>query len=472
MNFSENYLNLLKNRQGFFLNGNEINILESDSFRKLIEEMTRLYKLHNDSRYCNILTHKIKGSNIKISTSYLLPYNKKLLEKKWENTHFWMKETFGLIPRLPDFLQNVLIGLFDFKESISDNEICFKKNIEKYYDYCSKNNIVHTHAIADIQIDRSKNGLVDESLSLQVIKKTSEGIIVRGAKQLASFAPFSHEIMVYLNPGSIKNTLEKNVIWFALPIGVKGLKFVCREPYSNKDNSYSSHFRNLDEQDAVVFFDDVLVPYDRIFLLNDKKKALEGYYEINKWSIYSNLIRFYYRYDTFYKIASAAADSIGVNIYPNIKSKLGELILFIKVIERFLISINMNSFKTKSGLYSPGDTNAASIYVMENSMHAAQIVRDITVSGIIMQPTENDLKSSSIAPLIEKYMRGCNVKADYKAGVFRLASDLVASTYGMRQIIYDQWFRGPIGNHKIDLYSKYYNKKKQDDFLNRCLNLT
>ena len=38
-----------------------------------------------------------------------------------------MKETFGLIPRLPDFLQNVLIGLFDFKESISDNEICFKK---------------------------------------------------------------------------------------------------------------------------------------------------------------------------------------------------------------------------------------------------------------------------------------------------------------------------------------------------------
>ena len=77
MNFSENYLNLLKNRQGFFLNGNEINILESDSFRKLIEEMTRLYKLHNDSRYCNILTHKIKGSNIKISTSYILPYKKR-----------------------------------------------------------------------------------------------------------------------------------------------------------------------------------------------------------------------------------------------------------------------------------------------------------------------------------------------------------------------------------------------------------
>ena len=464
--FDVSYEKGLQGQRGIFLNGIDVDVTQVPVFQPTLNEGKRIYRLFDDPEHSTTLTYTIPNTNIVTSASYLLPENKDELEMKWDNTHLWMSQTYGLMPRLPDFLQHVLVGMYNYKDKLASVDSMYGRNIDSYFRYCSENNITHTHAIADPQIDRSQTSADDESLALSIVEKRSDGVVVRGAKQLASFSPFSHELMVYLNPGAIHNALEKNIIWFALPIGTPGLKFVCRGSYSPASNNDGSSFSRMDEQDAMVFFDDVLIPYDRIFLIGDKNVALEGYFRANDWSIYSNLIRFLYRYKTFYYVASQCADVIGVSKYPNIAEKLGDLALFVEVIESFLKSIKESSYKTGGGLYAPGDTTAASIFAMENSRKAASLVRDITASGIIMQPTEGDLSCSEISGLLNKYMRGKNTDASSKAKLFRLAWDLVGSSYGMRQIIYDQWFRGPISNHKIGLHNSKFNSDEQRRFLN------
>jgi len=463
--FDMSYFKRLNGKRGIFFNGVDVDVTQVPEFQHTLNEIKRIYRLFENPKYSDVLTYTIPNSNIVTSSSYLLPQNKEELEIKWSNTHLWMSETYGLMPRLPDFLQHVLVGMYNYRDELAKVNPMHGSNIESYFQYCSENNITHTHAIADPQIDRSQTGNEDESLTLSIVEKRSEGVIVRGAKQLASFAPFAHELMVYLNPGAIQNTLEKNIIWFSLPIGTPGLKFVCRGSYAPANHNHGSPFSRMDEQDSMVFFDDVLVPYDRIFLMGDKKVALEGYFRANDWSIYSNLIRFLYRYKTFYYVASQCADVIGVSKYPNVAEKLGALALYVEVMESFLKSIKESSYRTPGGLYAPGDSSAASIFAMDNSRKAASLVRDITASGIIMQPTEDDLSCSEISGLLNKYMRGKDTDASSKAKLFRLAWDLVGSSYGMRQIIYDQWFRGSISNHKIGLHKNRFNSDEQRRFL-------
>src|SRR4029450_12959295 len=100
--------------------------------------------------------------------------------------------------------------------------------------------------------------------------ETADGIIVRGARVLATLAPFADEQAVY--PGQpIPADATQYAVAFAIPIDTPGLKFLCRDSASTPgadsfDKPLSSRF---DEQDAFCIFDDVLVPWDRVFIDGD-----------------------------------------------------------------------------------------------------------------------------------------------------------------------------------------------------------
>ena len=71
-----------------------------------------------------------------------------------------------------------------------------------------------------------------------------------------------------------------------------------------------------------------------------------------------------------------------------------------------------------------------------------ELLREICPSGIIMQPSENDLASPTIRPYLDRYMRGKDADVEYKSRLFRLAHDLAASSFAMRQDIYEYWHGG------------------------------
>jgi len=101
---------------------------------------------------------------------------------------------------------------------------------------------------------------------LRVVRETDGGVIVRGAKMLSTLAPFANEL--YAGPFMPRAPGEEEyALAFALPCATPGLKFVCREPYdtgrSHFDRPVSSRF---DEEDALAIFDNVVVPWERVFI--------------------------------------------------------------------------------------------------------------------------------------------------------------------------------------------------------------
>jgi len=88
--------------------------------------------------------------------------------------------------------------------------------------------------------------------------------------------PIADEIMVF--PSTVIRSGQDDLpysIAFALPVSTKGLKFICRETFAEESQFDHPLAARFDEQDAVVVFDDVLVPWDRVFLLEDAERANE-----------------------------------------------------------------------------------------------------------------------------------------------------------------------------------------------------
>jgi 4-hydroxyphenylacetate 3-monooxygenase len=91
------------------------------------------------------------------------------------------------------------------------------------------------------------------------------------------------------------------------------------------------------------------------------------------------------------------------------------------------------------------------IWFTQVSGRMIELMREICASGIIMQPSEKDLANPEIGQYLDRYMRGKNVDVEYKSRLFRLAHDLAASSFGLRQEIYEYWHGGDPNRNRINL---------------------
>jgi aromatic ring hydroxylase len=129
--------------------------------------------------------------------------------------------------------------------------------------------------------------------------------------------------------------------------------------------------------------------------------------------------------------------------------------------------VEHTAFPTKGGLMSLGSMSGMNIFFAQTSGRMVQLLREIAGSGLIMQPSEQDLANPELRPYLDKYMRGKGVDAPYKARLLRLAHDLAVSSFGMRQELYEYWHGGDPNRNRINLLRSY----DQRDIIERIKSL-
>jgi len=454
------YINSLKDGREVWLCGSTVDVTAHPAFAGMLQELAHLYdQQHAPRQSDDVKTFTSPQSGNRVSLSYLLPTTKEQLSHKWQNSHAWMSESWGQLPRVPDFMANIVVGLYDYRNELGSVNPLFHDNVVRYHLYCQEHDICLTHALGDPQIDRSASPVDDPDLALRVVRETSDGVVIRGAKQLSTLAPLAHEVLLYMSPTFASRERPEFVIWCALPIATPGLKILCREPYSIPSSGHSHPFAaRYDEQDTMLFFDDVLVPWERVFLLYDSTIARDGFTRINAWALYVGHIRFYHRLLTLLGVSTLMSKAIGVEGFRDIQNLLGELAMYIEMLRLALVGMQQEAYLTSGGLYAPGDTLSADAFAAQVAPRVTEIAREIGASGIIMQPSEADLASDKLRPFLDKYMRGKDMGVDHKSRLFRLAWDLLADSYGMRQDLYERWYRGNIVRNRIALYKKFDNR--------------
>jgi aromatic ring hydroxylase len=338
----------------------------------------------------------------------------------------------------------------------------FGENVANYHRYCMENDLFLTHALGDPQVDRSQQpqneqrSETEEELALHVVEETNEGVIVTGAKQLATAAPISNETYVSLSATFVRRADPRFVLAFSIPTNSPGLKILCREPVSQWIGSHGHPLGMLyDEQDSMLFFDHVLVPWERVFMLYDSAPLLQRFSSGVNFQGWGNLCRIHERMRPMTAIATLIAEAIGVMEYREVAAKLGEMATYAEMWRHAMDGVEHNAFMTEGGLMSLGSMSGMNIFFAQTSARMVQLLREIAGSGLIMQPSENDLANPRFRPYLERYMRGKGVDVEYKSRLYRLAHDLAVSSFGMRQEIYEYWHGGDPNRNRINLLRSY-----------------
>ncbi len=322
----ERYIASLNDGREVWLDGEKVaDVTTHAAFAGMVNELARIYDLQHSSQYQDLMTFVSPATGNRCSISWQLPRSNEDLRRKRRNSEIWNRQSWGQLGRSPDILAPFIITLYNMKDALSSikNPNCdFGKNAVNYHRYCMENDLFLTHALGDPQVDRSQQPqnegrqTQEEEIALHVVEETPEGVVVHGAKQLATTAPLTNETYVSLSNTFARRSDPKFVLSFSIPTNTPGLKILCREPVSQWTGSYGHPLGRLyDEQDAMLFFEHVLVPWDRLFMLYDAAPLLERIESGLNFQGWGNLCRIQERMRLMTAVATLIAESIGVIEY-------------------------------------------------------------------------------------------------------------------------------------------------------------
>ena len=456
------YIESLKDGREVWLDGKRVpDITAHPALTGMVHELARIYDLQDSAEFGEQMTFVSPETGNRCSLSWQLPACAEDLKRKRRNSEIWNEQSWGQLGRSPDILAPHIITLYNSRQALAavKNPHCdFGENITNYHRYCLENDLFLTHALGDPQVDRSEQpqneqrAVLEEDIALHVVEETAEGVIVHGAKQLATAAPISNETYVSLSATFVRRADPRFVLAFSIPTNSPGLKVLCREPVSQFPGSYGHPLGALyDEQDSMLFFENVLVPWDRLFMLYEATPLLQRLGSNVNFMGWANLCRIHFRMRLMTAVATMIAEAIGVIEYREVAAKLGEMATYCEMWRHAMDGVEHGAYMTEGGLMSLGSMSGMNIFFAQTSARMVQLLREISGSGMIMQPSENDLANPDLRPFLDRYMRGKGVGVEYKSRLYRLANDLAVSSFGMRQEVYEYWHGGDPNRNRINL---------------------
>ena len=472
------YIDGIKKRQGeVWLFGERIeDVTAHPAFRGPMLQLAKLFDLQHDPEFKDILTYASPETGELLATSFMPAQTHADLVKRREAFRIFAESTFGLMGRSQDFLNTALLSFAEATEVFARGGQKFADNVVSYYEYVRDNDLLLTHALLPPQTDRSKTSAdqSEEFLHLGVVRETADGLILRGGRMLATLGPLADEVLVFSLPG-LKDHDAKYANAFAIPVDTPGLRQICREPYDMGNSAAFDHplSSNFEEPDTVLVFEDVLVPWERVFMYANVEHSNALYPESNlrNYTAHQTGVRGLVKMKMAVGIAMAIARAIKADDFLHVQEMLGGAINDIEIIQSCIIRAEVENEVTATGSLRPklSPLQAVRGVLPRAYPRVIEIIQKIGAGGLMMMPTGADF-ASPIADDANKFYQGAGISAEERSRLFKLAWDLSGHAFGSRQLQYERYYAGDPVRILAGNYLGY-DSAECDDLVRRALDL-
>ncbi|WP_394938571.1 4-hydroxyphenylacetate 3-monooxygenase, oxygenase component [Psychromicrobium sp. YIM B11713] len=425
------------------------NIAEHPAFRNVARTYAKLFDLQHDPKYQDALTYDSPTSGEKVSASFLVPRSQEDLAHRRAAISTWAEYSNGFLGRTGDYMNSSLTALAAAEKWFSKADPQFGENIRNYYEHCRENDLLATHTLIPPQVNRSVSGSeqLGGQLAARIVEEREDGIVVHGARMLATIAPIADELLVF--PSTVLRGTPEDAPYsyaFALPNDAEGLRYLCRTSlYTGKSLHDEPLAGRFEEMDAVVIFDHVFVPKERIFMLGHPELCNAFYSETGAGALMTHQVvtRTIAKSEFFLGLASELAASIGIDGFQHIQEDLAELIQTVEIGKALMRASEADAVLTEDGVMLPKWTtlNAARNWYPKVAQRFPQIIRKFSASGLMALPGEADVHSEAL-PDIEMYLQAKTLTGPERVRLFKLAYDASISAFSGRQALYEYFFFG------------------------------
>ena len=310
------------------------------------------------------------------------------------------------------------------------------ENFKKFAIATEENDWTVDGAMTDPKGDRSlaPHAQPDADMYLHVVERRPDGIVVRGAKAHQTGIINSHEVIVM--PTIAMGPDDKDyAVSFAVPTDAEGIFMIIgrqscdtRKLEGSEMDVGNSEFGGVE---ALVVFDNVFVPNDRIFLNGEVEFAgmlverFAGYHRQSYGGCKVGVG------DVLIGAAALAAEYNGVERASAVKDKLIEMVHLNETLFACGIACSSEGKPTPSGNYLI-DLLLANVCKQNVTRFPYEIVRlaeDIAGGLMVTAPSEKDLRDPVVGPYVDKYLRGVNaVSTENRLRVLRLIENMSLGT--------------------------------------------
>jgi len=444
------HINSLQDGRDVYINGERIgDVTAHRAFRNAVRSVANLYDVQAAPENRDLLTFASPDTGRRVSRTWQLPTNYDELVERRRALEAWSETHFGFMGRSPDHVGSCISGMYMGLDLFEAHDPERAAALHDYYLYARDNDLFLTYVIINPQADRSKSAHQqgDEFHSAGVAGEDTEGIIVRGAKMLATSSIMANEVFVTciqpLQPGD-----EKYAISFAIPMNAKGLRVLSRKSYEEAaisvfDNPLASRF---DENDAVLYFDDVKVPWERVFVNQNIEMTLRQFHATPAHVLqnYQCQIRLLVKMRFLGGIAHRIAETNGVVALPQVREILGQIAAEVGLVEGLLYGMEAKG-KMAGAYYVPDQHLLYSAQVLTQQLYPKLItsIRELAGGGLIMLPSsEADFRNPLLADLIHRTQKSPTFSPEERVKFFKLAWDALGSEFASRHVQYEMFYAG------------------------------
>jgi 4-hydroxyphenylacetate 3-monooxygenase len=422
--------------------------VEHPAFRNLVRSVAALYDMQQAPATRDEMTYVSPTSGHRVGLSFLMPHSYDDLVRVRKMMKRWADYSGGFMGRTPDYLNRALVGFASAAAYCEENDPRFGEHIRRYYEYVREHDLCLTHTLVNPQANRAvgPSQQADPYLAARIVEENNRGIVLRGARMLATL-PTADEILVF--PSTLLKAGPDDAPYayaLALPTDTPGLRFLCRESFdygkSPLDHPLGSRF---EEMDAVVVFDNVQVPWERVFLLRDVEKcnrafAMTGAVAHMAHQVVTKNVT---KTEFMLGVASLIVDAIAIEQYSHIQEKIAEIIVNLETMRAFLRTSEVDAQTNRWGILQPAwpPLDAARNLYTRMYPRMVEILQQLGASGFMAIPTEKDLRGPQ-AQAIRTYYQAARADAASRIKLFRLAWDIALSAFGSRQVLYERYFFG------------------------------
>lgn len=383
-----------------------------------------------------------------MSASLLLPRTAADLAARHRCFDRLARYSVGMLGRTPDYVNVTLAGFAARSDIFSlRGDPVYAERIQRFHREVVEKDLSLTHTIVHPVIDKTLGDVegVNGEVATRVVSRNSNGIVVRGAKILATLGPFADELFVY--PGQpLPPTADPSyALAFSIPLKTKGLITLCRDHYgvagSVEDHPFSSRF---DEQDAFVIFDEVEVPWERVFIDGD----LDVYSGLMMHGWAANImqqtcIRAAVKLEFAYDLCARMARATNSDGRADTAQMLGEIWGYATLTRAGIQAAEDGAHDWGNGAFLCDDKPLRALRSIMPAWMARtnEIIKLVGSHNLLATPSMAAFANPEFAPKIEKYMCGARgMDARERAKLFRTAWDFAGSALGGRVELYERFY--------------------------------
>ena len=466
------YLETLRDDRDVYLYGERIqDVTSHPAFRNSARSIARLYDALHKPGLRDVMT-TVDRFGIRTHRFFAPSYSAQELLEARDAIAVWARLTYGFMVRTPDYKAAFMATLGANPEFYSP----FEENARRWYRRFASKALYLNHVLINPPVDRMKPVHEIADVFLHVVRETDAGAIVSGAKMLATGSALTNATFVAQNSATTlqQGKAEDFALVFIAPMDTPGTKLLCRPSYEQSarspfDQPLSSRF---DENDAVLIFDEALIPWENFLVYRNVERANSFFAEsgfFNRYNLQGGT-RLAVKLDLMTGLLARGLAINGTDGFRGVQAALGDVIAWRTLMWAMSTALASDPQPGPGGSVVPRLEYAAAMRIFATSAWPAvkNIMQNILGGApLVTASGPEDLQNPDLRPLIDRYYRGTNTTAEDRIKLFKLIWDAIGTEFAGRHELYERNYAGNHEQIRVDAV----NFAKRSGALDECLKL-